>query len=88
MMAGIEGTVDAIDGSWDVYYSTGQTETQNELRGFGDLQQYRNIVAGSANYGMGAVVLGPNTTTPFQGNGGTASCTSGLPIFGNFAVSR
>ncbi len=87
MMAGIEGRVDAIDGSWDVYYSTGQTETQNELRGFGDLQQYRNIVAGSANYGMGAVVLGPNTTTPFQGSGGTASCTSGLPIFADFAVS-
>lgn len=87
MMVGIQGDVDAIDGSWDVYYSTGQTETQNELRGFGDLQQYRNIVAGSANYGRGAVVLGPITTTPFQGSGGTASCTSGLPIFADFEVS-
>jgi iron complex outermembrane recepter protein len=87
LMVGIQGNVDAIDGSWDVYYSTGNTETQNESRGFGDLQQYRNIVSGSANYGRGAVVLGPGTTTPFQGTTGTAGCTSGIPIFGDFEVS-
>jgi iron complex outermembrane recepter protein len=87
LMAGIAGEVDGIDGSWDVYYSTGNTETQNEERGFGDLQQYRNIVAGSANFGRGAVVLGPGTTTPFQGTAGTAGCTSGIPIFGDFEVS-
>ena len=40
MMVGTQGRVDAIDGSWDVYYSTGQTETQNELRGFGDLVRW------------------------------------------------
>jgi iron complex outermembrane recepter protein len=88
LMAGITGNVDAIDGSWDVYYSTGNTETQNDARGFGDLAQYRAIVAGSANYGRGAVVLGPGTTTPFQGTTGTASCTSGIPIFGDFALSK
>jgi outer membrane receptor protein involved in Fe transport len=87
LMAGMQGAVDAIDGSWDVYISSGQTETQNEARGFGDLQQYRDIV-GSANYGKGAVVLGPGTTVPFQGAGGTATCVSGIPIFGDFALSQ
>lgn len=87
LMIGMQGRIDAIDGSWDLYYTTGQTENQNEARGFGDLAQYRAIVAGSANFGRGAVVLGPGTTTPFQGTAGTASCTSGIPIFGDFALS-
>jgi iron complex outermembrane receptor protein len=87
LMTGIQGDVSAIDGHWDVYVTVGQTETENEMTGFGDLQQYRNLVSGSANYGRGAVFLGPGTTTPFQGNGGTASCESGIPIFGNFRLS-
>jgi len=87
LMVGITGDVEAIDGSWDVYFSTGNTETQNEARGFGDLQQYRNIVSGSANYGKAAAVMGPGTTTPFQGTAGTAGCTSGIPIFDDFELS-
>jgi outer membrane receptor protein involved in Fe transport len=82
MLAGITGGVDAIDGNWDIYYSHGETDTTSRLLGFGDLQGYRNIVQ-SANYGRGASVNGPGGT-----GFGTGTCTSGLPIFGNFAVSQ
>ena len=82
VLAGVTGGVDAIDGSWDVYYSHGETDSTSRLLGFGDLQNYRNIVQ-SANYGRGASVNGPG------GAGfGAGTCESGLPIFGNFAVSQ
>ncbi len=81
LTTGLTGGIDAIDGTWDIYYTHGETDTESNLLGFGDLTNWRNMV-GAANYGRGAVV-------PGQGVGaGTGRCTSGFPIFGNFEVSQ
>jgi len=82
LTAGVTGGLDAIDGTWDVYFSHGETDTESNLLGFGDLTNYRNVVQ-SANYGRGAVVPGVG----FVG-GGTGRCTTGFPIFGQFEVSQ
>jgi outer membrane receptor protein involved in Fe transport len=80
-MVGVTGGLEGIDGSWDAYFSHGETDTTSELQGFGDLQAYRNIVQ-SPNYGRTAAINGPG------GAGfGTARCTTGLPIFEQFSVS-
>lgn len=84
---GATGAVDRIDGSWDVYFTYGETNSEQGLYGFGDLKNYQNIVT-SANYGRGAVVLAPGVTAPNTGSGGTATCTTGLPIFDQFTISQ
>jgi outer membrane receptor protein involved in Fe transport len=86
MLTGVTGRVERIDGSWDIYVSHGESETESYLVGFADLANYRNIVQ-SPNYGRAAVVLGPATTQANVGNGGTATCTSGLPIFERFEIT-
>jgi outer membrane receptor protein involved in Fe transport len=86
VLTGVSGDIDKIDGSWDVYISHGETDYAQHNVGFGDLQNYRNIVT-QPNYGRGAIALAPGVTTPFTGNGGTATCTSGLPIFQQFTAS-
>ncbi len=85
-LTGVTGALDRLDGSWDAYVSHGESETESYLVGFADLANYRNIVQ-SPNYGRGAVVLGPATTIPNVGNGGTATCTSGLPVFERFPIT-
>jgi outer membrane receptor protein involved in Fe transport len=86
LLSGLRGNIDNIDGSWDVYVSHGETDYAQHNTGFGDLQNYRNIVQ-QANYGRGSIATAPGVTTPFTGNGGTATCTTGLPIFEQFTIS-
>jgi len=86
VMAGVTGNISGIDGTWDVYMSHGESQNLQHLVGFGDLTNYRNIVT-QANYGRGAVALSPGVTTPNTGAGGTATCTSGLPIFEQFEIT-
>jgi iron complex outermembrane receptor protein len=81
LLTGVTGQLDGIDGSWDFYVSHGETDVASHLYGFGDLQDYRNIVQ-SPNYGRMAAVNGPGGT-----GFGTGRCTTGLPIFEDFEVS-
>lgn len=76
---GLEGNIEAIDGSWDMVASHGTTTTMLNLKGFGGLQRYRALVQ-SPNYGKGFQREG-NPQSPVNFSGGIAQCTSGLPIF-------
>ena len=87
LMAGVTGDIPGIDGTWDVYFSHGESQNLQHLLGFGDLTNYRSIVT-QANYGRGAVSLSPGVTAPNTGAGGTATCTTGLPIFEHFQISE
>ena len=86
LLTGMTGSIEGIDGSWDVYLSHGETDYAQQQTGFGDAINYRNLVQ-SANYGRGATVLAPGISAPNTTAGGTATCQTGLPIFGNFAIS-
>ena len=61
----------------------GNSERIAWLRRLAAVPQHRR---GLRQLRQGRGVLGPITTTPFQGSGGTAACTSGLPIFGGLRV--
>ena len=86
LIGGLQGKFPNNDWTWEAYASHGETTVQIGLRGFADLQRYRAVVT-SPNFGKNFFVTG-NQGPP--GNGfaaATGVCTSGLPIFGSFAVS-
>jgi len=81
---GLEGRLDAIDGSWDATVSHGTSLTQVNQFGFSGLERYRGLVE-SPNYGKGFFAQG-NLRAPGNGfSGGIAQCTSGLPVFRDHA---
>lgn len=87
VLAGFSGALPFGDWTWETYVSHGNTQVTNSLIGFGSLARYRAIVL-SPNYGQGAVISG-NSGAPGNGfAGATARCTTGLPIFAEFAVSQ
>ncbi|HEX5419979.1 MAG TPA: TonB-dependent receptor, partial [Gammaproteobacteria bacterium] len=80
---GLEGNFGASQ-NWDVTVSTGRTDNEADLLGSVRLSTYRDLFL-TPNYGRNAV-FDPN---PY-GTGFAESvptCTSGLPIFGNGALS-
>jgi hypothetical protein len=88
LMLGTQGEVSAIDGTWGrVRFGrpNRNQEHHERLRRLAAVPKHRlglrQLLAGAR------CSWGPGTTTPFQGNGGTASCQSGIPIFGNFRLS-
>jgi outer membrane receptor protein involved in Fe transport len=87
VLAGLNGVLPFGDWTWEAYVSHGNTEVTNGLLGFGSVSRWRAIVT-SPNYGKGASVTG-NQGAP--GNGfaaATGTCTTGVPIFGDFPVSQ
>jgi len=78
LQMGLEGDLDAIDGTWDIVGASGRSTTVLNLQGYAGLERYRGVVT-SPNYGKGFFRQGNLTGAGFSG--GIAQCTSGLPIF-------
>ena len=87
LLAGLSGSLPIKDWTWEAYVSHGNTEVTNALVGFASLARYRALVS-APNFGKGATLVG-NLAPPGNGfAGATITCTSGLPIFGDFQVSQ
>jgi iron complex outermembrane recepter protein len=83
MLLGLGGRIPAINWSWDVSASEGESETNVLQTGFASLERYRTIV-GAANWGEGFRSTG---NAPQNGFGAsTATCTSGLNPFMSFTA--
>lgn len=80
LQLGVEGDIEAIDGSWDIVGASGRSTTILNLQGYAGLERYRAVVQ-SPNYGRGFFRQGNPQGNGFSG--GIAQCTSGLPIFRN-----
>jgi outer membrane receptor protein involved in Fe transport len=77
---GLQGKIDAIDGSWDVVASHGSSTLGLLLEGYAALQRVRTLIQ-SPNYGKGFFQQG-NAGPPGNGfAGGVATCQSGVPVF-------
>lgn len=83
IVAGVEGEF-GRSFYWDASISHGQSEAHSVLNNFGSVERYRAI-ARSPNYGRAFTMTGNEAGGGF--GGGTATCTSGLPLFEDFAVS-
>ncbi len=82
---GVEGELASGDDFWDITFSTGQTDNLAIQRGSTRLSTYRALMA-SPNFGRNAI-FDPNPfIAGFAESIGT--CTSGLPIIQDFAVSE
>jgi iron complex outermembrane receptor protein len=80
MSFGLNGRIDAIDGTWDVIASKGTAKLDLHLEGYASLTRVRTLL-GSPNWGYGFFAQG-NSGTPGNGfSGGIATCTSGVPVF-------
>ncbi len=83
LVAGLEG--DFGNGFyWDLSVSHGQSEADSSLNNFGSVERYRAI-ARAPNYGRAFTATGNQAGGGF--GGGTATCSSGLPLFQEFAVT-
>jgi iron complex outermembrane recepter protein len=82
-LVGLKGKLPFRDWSYDVYVSRGDTHDQQDFTGMNSLQRYQFLVA-QPNFGKGAVNVSP-AGTPF---GYGITCTSGIPVFQQFAISN
>ena len=82
-LVGLKGKLAFNDMTWDLYASRGSTHDQQDFTGMNSLQRYQYLVA-LPNFGKGAVNSSP-AGTPF---GYGVSCTSGIPVFQSFAISK
>lgn len=69
---GLEGTIDSLDWTWEVFYSSGETNATNIYRALPSVQRYKALVA-SPEFGRGQTIVG---TSDYR-----MSCTTGLPMF-------
>jgi outer membrane receptor protein involved in Fe transport len=80
LLTGFEGTLPVRDWTWELYGTHGRTEQVSDfVSGFASTQKYRAVVQ-SANYGQGFAFSATE--------GRAATCTSGIPIFGEFEMSQ
>jgi len=79
VMAGLEGTLPAMDWTWEGYVATGETTNLALGQGFGSLQRYRALVR-APNWGQATVT----NITPLTSNRFALRCSTGLPIFQSF----
>lgn len=79
LLVGLKGEVPFKDWTWEAYFTHGESETENAYLGFASQERYRAVVA-APNYGRGFTLSGAGQTQ--------VTCTSGLPIFEEFAVSQ
>jgi hypothetical protein len=87
ILAGIEGEIgDRI--TWEVYYSTGQTDIENANSRMPSLQRYQFLVQ-QPNFGRGGpFIYNPATSFVGSGRGYALSCPTGLPVFSSFTPSQ
>jgi iron complex outermembrane recepter protein len=71
IMVGLEGQIPNRDWTWEAFYSSGETNTNNAYPGLPSIQKWQAVVA-LPEFGAGGQVVVGNYNT---------SCTSGLPIF-------
>jgi outer membrane receptor protein involved in Fe transport len=82
---GLEGDLASGNHSWDLTLSTGRTDSMAVQSGSARLSTYRAMMA-SPNYGRNAIfdpnayIVGFAESTP--------TCTSGLPVMTDFAISN
>ena len=88
IMAGVEGGIDAIDGSWEAYVSTGRTSNWYLGSGGASLQRYQSMLAAPGAAGgngwTGAFTNRLNQPTapfPVTSTSYAQRCESGVPIF-------
>src|SRR5690606_31214462 len=67
------------------YVSHGSTQVTTQFLGFGSVERFR-FLATQPNYGRGTFYTGNELGGGF--GGGTAQCTSGLPIIEDFTPSE
>jgi outer membrane receptor protein involved in Fe transport len=79
VMAGLRGDLGLGDWTWEAYASHGATRTDLDYIGFVSTRRLQALVQ-APNYGKGANISGIASTS--------LSCTTGLPVFGNFQVSE
>jgi outer membrane receptor protein involved in Fe transport len=94
LVAGLEGKLPVKDWTWEGYVSHGQSATSTQINGVVSLDSWRTLVT-SPNYGRGFVQRQNSgeiiNGIPMDGGGfggARVTCTSGLPIVANFAVSQ
>lgn len=85
VLAGLNGALPFSDWTWEGYVSHGNSEVTSVQTGFASLERYRALVL-MPNYGKGAVLTGNAVGGGFAG--GSATCTTGLPIFDSFIPSQ
>lgn len=78
VLAGFRGDLGLGDWTWEAYLSHGATRTDLDYIGWVSTQRFLTL-ARTPNYGRGANLTGLASAN--------LQCTSGLPIFGEFAIS-
>lgn len=83
-MVGLDGTLPVTDWTWEGFASHGETRVVSDMySGFASEQEYLAVVE-SPGYGAGYQATSPGGSVL----GFSSSCTSGLPVFGNFVPSQ
>jgi iron complex outermembrane receptor protein len=84
LLAGLNGTFENNDWTWDFYASHGATNLGATFGGFLSVQRYRYVL-NQPNYGRDASAIG----NEFGGRvSGVLNCTTGLPIVEDFTPSQ
>jgi outer membrane receptor protein involved in Fe transport len=80
VMAGVEGSLRDQDWTWEAYVSQGETTVLSYLyQGFASLARWQELL-NAPNYGA--------NYARDAGLGFNISCTSGVPVFGDFPMSQ
>jgi iron complex outermembrane recepter protein len=91
IVAGVEGSFEGRDWTWEAFYSSGETTATNVYYGLPSVQRWKALAA-SPNFGAGQVInyaTAPDGSPLLDANGNRIPiggnyqirCTSGLPIF-------
>jgi outer membrane receptor protein involved in Fe transport len=83
MVAGLEGQFENRDWTWELYFSNGNSKTQNETLGNVSVERWRWII-NQPNYGTGAFASGNQAGNGF--GAGSLNCTSGFQTLGNAEI--
>ncbi len=79
LLGGLKGDLGLSDWTWEAYISHGATRTDLDYVGFLSTRRFQAVVQ-SPNYGRNVTITGPG--------GSSLTCTSGLPVFQQFAVTQ
>ncbi|MCC6202770.1 MAG: TonB-dependent receptor [Gammaproteobacteria bacterium] len=79
ILVGLRGDLGLGDWTWEAYLSHGATRTDLDYIGWVSTQRFLRL-AREPNYGRGADISGLASAN--------LQCTSGLPVFGTFAISQ
>jgi len=74
IMAGLEGSFQNRDWTWEAYYSSGETTATNIYYGLPSIQRWQALVA-APNFGQNATIVSS------IGGNYQMTCTTGLPIY-------